>query len=224
MADPDIKNSIRSFGYDEAHLTSIVERGREKARTSAVPIAAVHATALFAYTEEAPLYGTVNYTMRTPHTAANPTDTRLKDYSSYIKHTTNALSSLPPHVSEVHGSVYRGMKTLLPRDVYAVGKVITWQAFSSSTKKQTATLDFVNQLAGRRLQGSLFIIASTGAKDIRHFSAIPDEEEVLFPPNSQARTLNQSNLCQTFRNPLPSPTRPVALYRTSRRPAPRHHP
>ena len=56
---------------------------------------------------------------------------------------------------------------------------------SSSTKKQTATLDFVNQLPGRKLQGSIFIIYSTTAKDIRHFSAIPSEEEVLFPPNSQ---------------------------------------
>ena len=38
---------------------------------------------------------------------------------------------------------------------------------------------------GRKLQGSLFVIDSIAAKDIRHFSAIPSEEEVLFPPNSQ---------------------------------------
>ena len=47
-------------------------------------------------------------------------------------------------------------------------------------------IDFVAQLPGRRLQGSLFIISSIGgARDICHFSAIPAEEEVLFPPNSQ---------------------------------------
>ena len=40
-------------------------------------------------------------------------------------------------------------------------------------------------LPGRRLQGSIFVIDSITAKDIRHFSAIPSEEEVLFPPNSQ---------------------------------------
>ena len=59
------------------------------------------------------------------------------------------------------------------------------QGFSSSRKKQLATLDFVNVLPGRKLSGSLFVIDSITAKDIRHFSAIPAEEEVLFPPNSQ---------------------------------------
>ena len=83
------------------------------------------------------------------------------------------------------GKVYRGIKVLLNPDVYATDRRITWQAFSSSTKKQTATLDFVNNLPGRKLQGSLFVIDSITAKDIRHFSAIPSEEEVLFPPNSQ---------------------------------------
>ena len=61
---------------------------------------------LFAYTEEAPLYGTVNLTMRTPHTAANPTDQQLKGYANYITHADNALKSLPPHVSEVREHVY----------------------------------------------------------------------------------------------------------------------
>ena len=43
----------------------------------------------------------------------------------------------------------------------------------------------MDRLPGRRLQGSIFVIDSITAKDIRHFSAIPSEEEVLFPPNSQ---------------------------------------
>jgi len=48
-----------------------------------------------------------------------------------------------------------------------------------------ATLEFVNVFPGRKLHGSIFVIESMTAKDIRHFSAIPSEEEVLFPPNSQ---------------------------------------
>ena len=40
-------------------------------------------------------------------------------------------------------------------------------------------------LAGRKLSGSIFVIHSITAKDIRHFSAFPSEEEVLFPSNSQ---------------------------------------
>ena len=159
--------------------------GRAKASTSPTPLASAHAAALYAYTEETPLYGTLNYTMRTPHTPSRPTDTELKRYGDYIVHTERALSSLPTHVSELLGNVYRGIKVLLNPDIYAAGKRITWQAFSSPTKKQMATLEFVNVLPGRRLQGSLFVIDSITAKDIRHFSAIPSEEEVLFPPNSQ---------------------------------------
>ena len=43
----------------------------------------------------------------------------------------------------------------------------------------------MDRLPGRRLQGSIFVVNSITAKDIRHFSAIPSEEEVLFPQNSQ---------------------------------------
>jgi hypothetical protein len=180
-----VPEAVGRFGHSDAHVASVMADGRSKAATSPTPLGSEQAAALYAYTEETPLYGTLNYTMRTPHTPATPTDAQLKRYLDYIWHTTVALNSLPTHVSEVLGNVYRGIKVLLNPDVYAPGKRITWQAFSSSTKKQMATLEFVTQLHGRRLQGSLFAIASITAKDIRHFSAVPGEEEVLFPPNSQ---------------------------------------
>ena len=181
----DVSDAIARFGHSASHVAQIMDAGRAKALTSPAPMASTHAAALYAYTEESPLYGTLNYTMRTPHTPTTPTDTELKRYGDYIIHTERALSSLPTHVSEILGYVYRGIKVLLSPDIYAPGKRITWQGFSSSTKKQTATLDFVNVLPGRKLSGSLFVIDSITAKDIRHFSAIPSEEEVLFPPNSQ---------------------------------------
>ena len=40
-------------------------------------------------------------------------------------------------------------------------------------------------LPGRKVMGSLFVIHAITAKDMRHVSAFPGEEEVLFPPNSQ---------------------------------------
>jgi hypothetical protein len=181
----DVPEAIARFGHSASHVTQIMDAGRAKASTSPTPLAPAHAAALYAYTEETPLYGTLNYTMRTPHTSSTPTDTELKRYADYLTHTRNALGSLPTHVSGLQGKVYRGIKVLLNPDVYAPGRRITWQAFSSSTKKQTATLEFVNVLPGRKLSGSLFVIDSITAKDIRHFSAIPSEEEVLFPPNSQ---------------------------------------
>ena len=168
-----------------------MEAGRAKAATAVAPLAAVHAAALFAYTQEEPasLYSTLNHAMRTPHTPGTPTDTELRRYADYIVHTERALGSLPTHVSErpEYGMVYRGIRVLLNPEIYAPGRRITWQGFSSSTKKQLATLEFVTALPGRKLQGSLFVIASITAKDIRHFSAYPGEEEVVFPPNSQFR-------------------------------------
>jgi hypothetical protein len=181
----DVPEAIARFGHSASHVAQIMDAGRAKASTSPTPLAPAHAAALYAYTEETPLYGMLNYTMRTPHTSSTPTDTELKRYADYLTHTTrNALGSLPTHVSEMQGKVYRGIKALVNPDVYAPGKRITWQAFSSSTTKQMATLGFVN-ISGRKLEGSLFVIDSITAKDIRHFSAIPSEEEVLFPPNSQ---------------------------------------
>jgi len=49
------------------------------------------------------------------------------------------------------------------------------------------TLEFVMTLPDRKVKGSIFVIESMTTKDIRHFSAIPSEEEALFPPNSQFR-------------------------------------
>ena len=56
---------------------------------------------------------------------------------------------------------------------------------SSATGNQVATLDFVQMLPGRKLIGSLCVMHSITAKDKRHVSAFPGEEELLFPPNAQ---------------------------------------
>ena len=71
-------------------------------------------------------------------------------------HSELALSSLPTHVSELHGAIYRGIKVLLNPNLYSPGKRFTWQAFSSATKTQVTTLEFMQVLPGRKLLGSLF--------------------------------------------------------------------
>ena len=121
--------------------------------------------------------------MRTP-------GTDLRQHVNYIFHLSSALGGLQHHVSDREGMVYRGIDVLLSRETYDVNKQITWQAFSSSTKKQQKVLDFVRMMPGRRLGGSIFVIKSTTAKDIRHFSAFTSEEEVLFPPNSQFKVVS----------------------------------
>jgi hypothetical protein len=185
----DVPEAIEAFGLSSDHISQIMDAGRAMATTASAPLTAKYAAALCAYTEDSRLYPILTFTMRTPHTLLNPTDTELKQYADFIVHTERALSCLPAHVSELpgHGMVYRGIRAILNPTVYAQGKVVTWQGFSSSTRKPLAILEFVDRLPGRKLQGSLFVIESITGKDIRHFSSFPGEEEVLFAPNSQFR-------------------------------------
>ena len=131
-----------------------------KAATSSFPLDDELSVALYAFTEETPLYDTLNYTMRTPHPSSTPTDTELKRYSDYIVHTQVALGRLPTHL----GKVYRGIRVLLNPGLYVPGKRFTWQAFSSSTKKQITVLTFVKALPGRKVQGSFLVITSKTAE------------------------------------------------------------
>jgi hypothetical protein len=185
----DVPEAIASFGHSPHYISQIMDAGRAMATTASAPVAAKYAAAICAYTEDSRLYPILTFTMRTPHTSLNPTDTELRQYADFIVHTERALSCLPAHVSELpgHGMVYRGIRAILNPTVYAQGKLVTWQGFSSSTRKQLAILEFVDRLPGRKLQGSLFVIESITAKDIRQFSSFPNEEEVLFAPNSQFR-------------------------------------
>ena len=117
--------------------------------------------------------------MRTP---GAETDAKIKHkFADYIRHTMNAAGGLPNFV----GKVYRGIDAHLKAATYAVGRTITWQSFSSSSRSQVAARGFVQTLPGVALSGSLFVIEANCAKKIEDFSAIPSEEEVLFLPNSQ---------------------------------------
>ena len=103
----------------------------------------------------------------------------------FPRHMTNALNGgLPNHNSYYSGNVFRGIKIRLQAENYKEGEVVTWQAFSSSTKEQKAAMGFVKCLNGK-LQGSMFIIDSMTAKKISSYSRYESEAEVLFPPNSQ---------------------------------------
>eukprot|EP00971_Amphidinium_carterae_P112384 2225785-Amphidinium_carterae.2 len=66
----DVPSSIATV----SQIRVIMSAGGMKASTSPTPISKEHAAALFAYTEESPLYEALNYAMRTPSTPSNPTD------------------------------------------------------------------------------------------------------------------------------------------------------
>jgi len=107
----DVQEAIEAFGHSPAQISEIMDAGRAKAAMAATPVTGKLAAAIYAYTQDSPLYMTLTFTVRTPHTSLTPTDTELKKYADVIVHAELALSCLPAHVSELprHGMVYRGM-------------------------------------------------------------------------------------------------------------------
>jgi len=137
----DVQEVIEAFGHSPAQISEIIYAGRAKAATAATPMTGKLAATIYAYTQDSPLYMMLTFTMRTPHTSLNPTDTELKQFADFIVHAELALSCLPAHVSELpgHGMVYRGIRVLLNPALYAPGKHVTWQGFLSSTDDERAS-------------------------------------------------------------------------------------
>ena len=67
--------------------------------------------------------------------------------------------------------------------IYEPGKTITWQQFSSASKKQTVAGRFLKS-EGSKLTGSIFVIHSKKAKEIELLSVFEEERETLFGCNS----------------------------------------
>jgi len=141
-------------------------------------LALIHAFAIMAYTEENPLlYPVLNSTMRSTGAAA---EAKLKAFMGYIYFLNSALDPLPAFI----GRLFRGINILVPDASYPLGKVITWQPFSSATKDIFQTLTFLKGAAGNTLLGTFFIIESISGKEIEELSVYPQEKEVLFKMNS----------------------------------------
>ena len=65
------------------------------------------------------------------------------------------------------------------------------QAFSSSTLSLEVTKTFLGKGTG-----TLFVLHSAGARQIHQCSAFPEEQEALFPPNTEFQVLAESHpLC-----------------------------
>ena len=84
--------------------------------------------------------------------------------------------------------VYRGIGVKLAAHLYTPGKTITWQQFSSASKKQSVASNFVDK-QGAKLIGSMFVIESSNAKEIDLLSVYPEEQETLFGCNSHFQVL-----------------------------------
>ena len=107
-----------------------------------------------AYTAETELYGGLNLTMRTK---GGLQEKKLVVYGEYIYHLSEAICACQNYVGKVCVACsrveiffflaaqrlgrrlqsYRGMGAVLKAGLYAPGTTITWQQFSSATRKQS---------------------------------------------------------------------------------------
>eukprot|EP00667_Euglena_gracilis_P005727 EG_transcript_5769 len=191
----DVAQAIAVFGHEPAQLEHVLLRGRQIAMglqsVYATLVDPEHAAAVFAYTQEDPvtqLYTKCNEACRSTGAAA---EKRIALYRDYLYHLTQALSALPAFA----GTTYRGVRAVMPPDCYAVGKTVTWQAFTSTTQAATRTVPFLVQ-NGKKLQGSLFVLRVKTGKDIAEFSEFQYEREVLLGLNSAFQVTGR---CKTRR-------------------------
>jgi len=181
----DAFESIEKFGHQPSDLQKLQTKGermeRELRELGMRRTTAQHCSIITAFTEEndIDLYGRLGHACRT---AGGVAEMRLRLYLDYLYHLQEAHATLDSFV----GRVYRGIKERLNTDSYAPGKTITWQQFSSTSKKQQVAQRFLlRNPSGKKLCGTFFVIdLSSAGKEIAIFSAFPEEEEVLVKYNT----------------------------------------
>ena len=82
-----------------------------------------------AYTDETPLYGELNLSMRKK---GGLHEKKLLAYGEFIYHLDEAIGACENYI----GQCYRALDVKLAPHLYTPGKIITWQQFSSASKKQ----------------------------------------------------------------------------------------
>jgi hypothetical protein len=149
-----VPEAIAKFGHTAAQVDEIMAAGR-RATVGSSELAPKHAAALYAYTQEEPqLYRPLNYALYTPGAQA---DAKLVEYRDYIKHTTTAANCLPNYV----GATYRGTNRIFKASLYKPGDVVTWQAFSSSSRSQLQVASLISLLDEANPAASFAVILSS---------------------------------------------------------------
>ncbi|CAE7256372.1 HERC2 [Symbiodinium natans] len=177
-----VAESIQTLGYSPLQCGSVMQRASaiaEELREMGMGYMSMeHSAAVLAYTQEEDpcLYMKLNASMR----SQDPQDERrLKVYLDYIYHLTEALALLPAYA----GAAYRGTSIFFKSGLYEVGKKITWQAFTSTTRDQLAAISFL-QCESRKLSGTLFVLEVKSGRRVEAISEFVEEKEVLVSYNS----------------------------------------
>lgn len=90
------------------------------------------------------------------------------------------------------GTCYRAVNLRFKESLYSVDTTITWQSFSSTTRKQLETLKFLKSSDSMKLIGTVFVLTVKTGRSIEDISAFPTEEEVLIMENSHWRVTDKA--------------------------------
>lgn len=155
--------------------------------------ACIHVAVINAYTQESPLYEMLNATLG----GYGPDGRKpLKHYLPVAKLLNESLKLIKPVAAADGGPVtlFRGVK--MPASVLLgglkAGDTLTWWSFTSTTTtsdvlQSTAFLGIGEEgaAASQSTKRTVFHIKAFNGINIKPFSAISDEDEVLFRPGSQ---------------------------------------
>lgn len=125
--------------------------------------------ALYLYTSSIMFYN-VNKTLM------NWNDKSNEVYKPYIGSLYQAINLLESHKAEV----YRAVDTTFNVDIYKVGQVISWNAFSICSKSYGSCNDMINSN-----KGIIFIIQSLTGRNVSQYSENPANEDIIFLPESK---------------------------------------
>eukprot|EP00668_Euglena_longa_P007128 GGOE01008513.1.p1 GENE.GGOE01008513.1~~GGOE01008513.1.p1 ORF type:complete len:995 (-),score=278.11 GGOE01008513.1:11-2935(-) len=135
-----------------------------------------HSLALFIYTYELvtdevtdQIYSSMNHAMRLR-------DPKLIAFwRPLIWEIDQALQALPP----IPSKSFRGINCQMDPMIYRAGGHICWPSFSSASQSRSVAEEFA-----KGESGTLFFLQGTTPRHIARVSRYPDEDEVLFGPNS----------------------------------------
>ncbi len=148
-----------------------------------------HAVALVAYTYDfknnqpaSNFYFALNAALRNRAHNGGP----LAALRPYLWYLIEAWKQLPPPTAAQQAQWhYRGLPasaTPLVQLEYTKNRVIYWSSFTSTSAQEKSASDFA-QSGGPG--GIVFRVKTCSGREIRAFSALPDEEEVLLRANSE---------------------------------------
>ena len=140
---------------------SLLKKGSE-------PLTADEIAAINLYTQETPLYTTLNTALRKRDRKA------LMVWFPYLKILITAVHKLEP----INTTVYRGVKLDLSQR-YQKGDDVVWWSFSSATESVEVLKN--PMFLGDNGQRTLFSVNIHSGVDIRRYSAIPEDERLIIP-------------------------------------------